>query len=95
MGGRPRKWEKDFNQSQKKHIWKRDGSLCIYCGAPAQDIDHVIPVSKGGKAIIANGVCSCRRCNMEKHGNLNQDFITRGIFWLLQQGEDMDWVDAL
>jgi len=78
-----------------KYIWERDGGRCIYCSAPAEVIDHVVPVSKGGVTIRQNGVCCCLKCNCKKKDHLGMDFITRGIFWLLQCGEDMRWLDEI
>ena len=40
---------------------------CAYCGydAPTQ-VDHVIPLSRGGTSDRANLVPACRPCNMDK-----------------------------
>lgn len=81
--------------SRVKAVWKRDDGKCIYCGNYAAVIDHVIPISKGGLNIKANEVCCCTACNQKKSNKLDQDLITRGIFWLLQHGEDMDWVNGI
>ena len=91
MGGNRRNWD----ASTVKAIFERDDFTCIYCGSPAGVIDHVIPVVKGGPTIKSNGVASCRKCNSKKAGKLEIDFITRGLFWLMQQGEDVSWVDDL
>ena len=39
---------------------------CIYCGAPAQTHDHVIPRSRGGSDDPANLVLACVSCNASK-----------------------------
>lgn len=39
---------------------------CRYCGQPATQVDHVVPVSKGGTHSIANLVPCCARCNRTK-----------------------------
>lgn len=78
-----------------KKIFERDGGMCVYCGGYALQLDHVIPVSKGGINGKNNLVCVCRRCNYKKAGNLDMDYITRGLFWLMQHGENVDWVDKL
>ena len=39
-----------FSLSQIKTIFERDDGLCVYCGAPAQEIDHVVPKAMGGRA---------------------------------------------
>ena len=38
-----------FEVEEKRAIYERDGGKCVYCGAPAQEIDHVIPAVWGGK----------------------------------------------
>ncbi len=56
-------------------IMKRDGFRCQLCGATASDgvtlhIDHIIPVSKGGKTVPSNLRTLCSRCNMGKKDKL-------------------------
>lgn len=50
------------------------GHRCVYCGATSQEakleVDHVIPVSKGGTNDIGNLVIACRECNIGKGRNL-------------------------
>ena len=78
-----------------KAIWERDGGRCVYCGNHAEQIDHVVPTSRGGPNIKANKVCVCRACNAHKYNKLEQDALTRAIFWLLQHDEDMSWLDNI
>lgn len=52
-------------------ILSRDGFRCQYCGATPQDgaileVDHIIPVSKGGSREKENLKTSCRQCNIGK-----------------------------
>lgn len=51
-------------------VFKRDSFTCQYCGKKAPDIilhiDHLKPVSKGGKNNILNLVTSCVDCNLGK-----------------------------
>lgn len=49
---------------------KNDGR-CVYCGAPADTIDHVIPRSKGGTDDPDNLVPACRDCNSRKSNHLD------------------------
>jgi len=83
-----------FSPELVNKIFERDGGMCVYCGAPAQEIDHVIPNKDGGKPISSNGVCVCRHCNRKRKQNPDDiDYLTRAIFWLLQKGEDTLWMD--
>lgn len=46
--------------------------LCAYCPAPGVEIDHIVPVSKGGGLTLANVLPACRPCNTAKNA---QDFL--------------------
>ncbi len=54
----------------RKNIYRRDNNTCQYCGKrlPTQElnIDHVVPLSRGGKNTWENVVCSCISCNVRK-----------------------------
>ncbi len=44
----------------------RDRYCCQYCGATADSIDHILPVSRGGGWDWNNLVAACGRCNAKK-----------------------------
>lgn len=44
----------------------RDNYRCVYCGARAETIDHVVPRSRGGTHSWDNCVASCAKCNHRK-----------------------------
>lgn len=52
----------------KNNIFIRDEYSCVYCGKRNIDLtlDHVIPVSKGGKNTWDNLVTACKSCNSKK-----------------------------
>jgi 5-methylcytosine-specific restriction endonuclease McrA len=50
----------------RRAVFIRDGNRCQYCGSPAEDVDHVVPRSRGGEHIWENVVAACRRCNSSK-----------------------------
>ena len=51
----------------KKNVMARDRHLCVYCKSNKElTIDHVIPVSRGGKSTFENCVAACRPCNNKK-----------------------------
>lgn len=86
----------NINWGIHKYIFDRDGGICVYCGADATEIDHVIPVRYGGKSIKNNLVCVCKRCNRLKAYHLdNPEWLTKAIFWLMQKGEDTNWMDTV
>jgi len=59
-------------------IFDRDGWRCQICGTKtpkalrgtykpnAPELDHIVPISKGGSHSKSNSQTSCRRCNAEK-----------------------------
>ncbi len=54
----------------KRNIFLRDEYLCQYCGTHVTDqsatLDHVLPVSKGGKTTWENSATACKPCNYRK-----------------------------
>lgn len=50
----------------RRAVLLRDGGRCQYCGGAAEDIDHVLPRSRGGRHSWDNVVAACRRCNARK-----------------------------
>ncbi|MDQ6928192.1 MAG: HNH endonuclease [Actinomycetota bacterium] len=50
----------------RRAVFARDDHRCQYCGATAENIDHVIPRSRGGQHIWENVVAACRPCNTRK-----------------------------
>ena len=56
-------------------IYKRDGYRCCRCGRNEKtttlEIDHIIPISKGGKTNYGNLQTLCHRCNVEKGDRLD------------------------
>ena len=63
-------------------VLRRDGWRCYLCGKDtpqklrgsyhpdAPELDHVIPVSKGGQHTTGNTRCACRACNQVKSDRL-------------------------
>lgn len=60
----------------RKLVLKRDGHKCVYCGSSSNlTIDHVVPISKGGKSSWENTVTSCWKCNNSKGETNVKDFM--------------------
>lgn len=57
----------------RRAVFARDGHRCQYCGAAAENIDHVIPRSRGGLHAWDNVVASCRPCNARKRDHMLED----------------------
>jgi 5-methylcytosine-specific restriction endonuclease McrA len=54
----------------RRAVFARDGHRCQYCNRNAENIDHVVPRSKGGTHSWENVVASCRQCNARKEDRL-------------------------
>ena len=54
----------------KHNVFLGDGYTCQYCGDDVSrktaTLDHVLPVSHGGKTTFENTVCACATCNANK-----------------------------
>jgi 5-methylcytosine-specific restriction endonuclease McrA len=50
----------------RKAVFVRDHHRCQYCGRQAEDVDHVVPRSRGGGHTWENVVAACRACNAAK-----------------------------
>lgn len=57
----------------RRAVFARDGHRCQYCGAAAENIDHVVPRSRGGLHAWDNVVASCRPCNARKRDHMLED----------------------
>jgi len=57
----------------KSNIFLRDSYRCQYCGIQTTrktaTLDHVLPISHGGKNTWENCVCACTKCNTAKGNN--------------------------
>ncbi|MCD6292535.1 MAG: HNH endonuclease [Deltaproteobacteria bacterium] len=59
-------------QLRHSQYWQRllQKGLCHYCGGrfPAHELtmDHIVPVSRGGRSVKGNVVPCCKECNSRK-----------------------------
>ncbi|MEA1923632.1 MAG: HNH endonuclease [Pseudomonadota bacterium] len=59
-------------QLRNTQYWQRllQKGICHYCGGrfPAQELtmDHIVPVSRGGRSVKGNVVACCKECNNRK-----------------------------
>jgi 5-methylcytosine-specific restriction endonuclease McrA len=67
--------KKNYIRYSKSNVFLRDNYTCQYCGRKMNKkectLDHVQPISRGGRSIFENTVCSCSKCNATK-GNSNK-----------------------
>lgn len=65
----------------RAYVFQRDNYHCQSCGKkPTQtglEVDHIIPIAKGGSNDISNLQSLCRRCNQQKKHHFDQRFRRR------------------
>ncbi len=54
--------------------WRKQGRTCCYCHQPADTVDHVVPLVRGGTNYEGNLVPACRSCNSRKQDRLVIEF---------------------
>ena len=59
---RGRRW-----QAIRRQVFARYGRTCHVCGAPAVDVDHLLPIADGGGDELSNLRPACARCNRGRH----------------------------
>lgn len=61
---------KQISKRLRFEVFKRDRFTCQYCGKQSPDVvlhvDHIKPVSLGGKNTITNLITACQDCNLGK-----------------------------
>lgn len=63
-----------YQQKLRSFIFNRSNGKCVYCGAKATEIDHVVPRSSGGTNSVCNLVASCKSCNKKKSNKTLKEF---------------------
>ena len=66
-----------MSDSLRYDVMMRDGFKCVICGATVEDgaklhVDHIIPISKGGKTKLDNLRTLCDRCNLGKSDKIEK-----------------------
>lgn len=58
----------------RSFVFSRSNGECVYCGAKATEVDHIIPRANRGTNSVYNLVASCRACNKKKSNLSLKDF---------------------
>lgn len=69
-------------------VLARDSHRCVLCSASVWlEIDHIIPVSQGGRGELANLQTLCRSCNRAKRATLAPDLRSKTVASVLPETE--------
>lgn len=63
------RWQHRVPSWSRARLLERDGHRCAYCGRYADTVDHIVPISHGGKSTWLNTVAACggpKGCNARK-----------------------------
>lgn len=91
---------KQFSKSMRLNIYEKTQGHCYLCGESVKfnsfEVEHKIPLSKGGTDDISNLYCSCHKCNKIKRNIYYEDFmesISRIFMYQmqLQNGDSLRW----
>jgi Restriction endonuclease len=63
-----------YQTKLKSYLFKKCNGRCIYCGNKAEEIEHIIPKSKGGTNSPYNLVIACKKCNKLKGKSSLKEF---------------------
>jgi len=80
---RARKRKNGTAPYREEDVFAASDYMCVYCGAPAEEIEHFIPIARGGADAPWNVVATCVACNRGPGGKHTRDpiefLISRGI----------------
>lgn len=72
---------KSFTKEERIKIYRKTKGHCYLCGDfvdfDSYEIEHKVPLSKGGTNDLSNLFCSCHTCNLIKHDIYPQDFMEK------------------
>lgn len=54
-------------------VLARDNRTCYVCQGEANEVDHLLPISRGGEDSYENLAAICRRCNLAKSDKVTQN----------------------
>jgi 5-methylcytosine-specific restriction endonuclease McrA len=67
-----------YTREDLAQMYEAQQGRCAYCEKPFNgnyEIDHVVPISRGGPDCLRNLVLACRFCNNSKHNKMGEEFL--------------------
>ena len=69
---------KPIPQKVRRRVYEKYGGRCAYCGQPIayrdMQVEHLVPLAKGGADREENYMPSCHTCNHYKHTLMVEQF---------------------
>ena len=91
FGSSPKKKRKIYTKEERKLVYERSDGCCVLCGKRltlgTMTLDHIVPLSMGGKDEMDNLQAVCYADNQFKNNILPEDFIDRIVKIFLYQTE--------
>ncbi len=58
---------RSITEAVRAEVWRRDQGRCVDCGSRQRlELDHIVPLSKGGSNTVRNIELRCEACNRKK-----------------------------
>ena len=70
--------EGSFTAEDIKDLYATQGGRCYYCSVDIENnfhIEHMTPLSRGGRNDVSNICLACAPCNLRKHTKTAEEFI--------------------
>lgn len=65
-----------LSKDVRNRVYTRCGKKCAKCGTDKRlQVDHIVPVSKGGSDSLTNLQVLCQPCNLKKGTKSNKEFM--------------------
>jgi 5-methylcytosine-specific restriction endonuclease McrA len=69
-------WTDNHNAADLAAYFVEIGAhYCAYCDGPAEHLDHVVPLARGGAHVLGNLLPACADCNLEKSARDPYEFL--------------------
>ena len=75
----PRQDDESYCFDDLFDLYFKQKALCYWCfdALKTYEVDHIIPISRGGSNCRQNIVLACRSCNRQKHSKLVSEWILK------------------
>jgi hypothetical protein len=87
-------FRRTLTQAQKLKVLRDANFICMYCGDPANEVDHIFPHSYSLNDKEENLAASCTICNRIASDKVFDGFIEKQTY-IREQREKARWIEAI